>query len=984
MPLDINFNYYSTNDFQNNDEIANCFSKKAVSFVHCNIRSLSANHDRLIDMLSDLFHPFSIIGLTETKLHISKNQIINTELPGYHFLSQPSLSNAGGTGFYIQNHLNFSVRSDLSKTESGFEALWIEVLNEKQSNLLCGTIYRHPNGNIDEFLEYLNTALEKTNSENKPCVIMGDFNLNLLKFESHNETDSFLNSMLANFFQPHILQPTRITDHSATLIDNIFLNSLNEYFTISGNIIYDLTDHLANFLIINNYSSLPNKIKMYKRDYTNFNENKFIEDCQAINWKEIISTAHDPNCIFDSFYYKLSDLIDAHIPIKRLSKRELRVKTKPWITPAIKTAIQKKNELYKKYLKTKSPYYYTKFKYYRNKINHLLKISKKTYYNEYFSQSHGNPKRLWTGIKRIINNKSKTNRIPTKLTNNNNNITDPKEIADTFNNYFANIGENLARAIPSTTQSAAQFLKPNSYYDSFFLFPTTSSEIEAEITKLNPSKASGPFSIPTKILQLVKHIISKPLEIILNYSFSSGIVPDKFKIARVLPVFKSGLESDVSNYRPISLLSVFNRIMEKLVYNRLIKFVEKHDIIYKKQFGFRSFHSTEHAILSIVDKIQDAIEKNEFSCGIFLDFRKAFDTVNHHVLIQKLDHYGIRGIAKSWFISYLTNRKQFTSVGNANSEEASITCGVPQGSVLGPLLFLIYINDFSNCSASPGNFDLHLFADDSNLFFRHKSLTQLELIINTELKHVHNWLCANKLSLNIDKSNFVIFRPPQKKIASNFDVSINQTPLKLKENVKYLGLILDSHLNWKEQVQTIAKKIKRNIGILSKLRHYLNFNILINLYYSFIYPFLIYGLITWGNTYETNINPVYILQKRAVRTITFSKFDEHSSHLFKLTKIIKFFDLIKFQISVFMYKYNNKKLPSVFNNYFRAINDVHNYNTRLSANQSFSVPYARTNYGIFNIRFVGAKVWNTIDPAFKTFSINTFKARLKESYISKY
>ena len=265
MPLDINFNYYSTNDFQNNDEIASCFSKKAVSLVHCNIRSLSANHDRLIDMLSDLFHPFSIIGLTETKLHISKNQIINTEFPGYHFLSQPSLSNAGGTGFYIQNHLNFSVRSDLSKTESGFEALWIEVLNEKQSNLLCGTIYRHPNGNIDEFLEYLNTALEKTNSENKPCVIMGDFNLDLLKFESHNETDSFLNSMLANFFQPHILQPTRITDHSATLIDNIFLNSLNEYFTISGNIIYDLTDHLANFLIINNYSSLPNKIKMYKR-----------------------------------------------------------------------------------------------------------------------------------------------------------------------------------------------------------------------------------------------------------------------------------------------------------------------------------------------------------------------------------------------------------------------------------------------------------------------------------------------------------------------------------------------------------------------------------------------------------------------------------------------------------------------------------------------------------------------------------------------
>ena len=172
MPLDINFNYYSTNDFQNNDEIASCFSKKAVSLVHCNIRSLSTNHDRLIDMLSDLFHPFSIIGLTETKLHISKNQIINTELPGYHFLSQPSLSNAGGTGFYIQNHLNFSVRSDLSKTESGFEALWIEVLNEKQSNLLCGTIYRHPNGRTDHFNEAYSKYLQNLN-KNATCVIVG-------------------------------------------------------------------------------------------------------------------------------------------------------------------------------------------------------------------------------------------------------------------------------------------------------------------------------------------------------------------------------------------------------------------------------------------------------------------------------------------------------------------------------------------------------------------------------------------------------------------------------------------------------------------------------------------------------------------------------------------------------------------------------------------------------------------------------------------
>ena len=244
--------------------------------------------------------------------------------------------------------------------------------------------------------------------------------------------------------------------------------------------------------------------------------------------------------------------------------------------------------------------------------------------------------------------------------------------------------------------------------------------------------------------------------------------------------------------------------------------------------------------------MRDNTNRNALTLLLFLDFSKAFDTVNHAILIKKLEHYGIRGLAKEWFISYLHNRKQFTSIRNTNSEELPISCGVPQGSVISPLLFLIfllYINDFKNCTIS---LDLHLFADDSNLFFSHKNLAQLEMIINVELAHVQTWLSTNKLSLNIDKSNYVLFHPPQEKVNISIKLNVNDTSLKEKPCIKYLGIMLDSNLNWKTHVNYISTKIKRSIGILSKMRYLVTLDVLINIYYTLIYPFLIYGLVVWG------------------------------------------------------------------------------------------------------------------------------------------
>ena len=330
--------------------------------------------------------------------------------------------------------------------------------------------------------------------------------------------------------------------------------------------------------------------------------------------------------------------------------------------------------------------------------------------NNFFRDCDRDGKKIWKGIREIVHCKPSSNERTITIVENEKEITDPREIADRFNQYFANIGKNIASQIPVTSKCPMDYLNRPSC-DSFYLFPTSSTEIETEIGKLQLGKAVGPSSLPVNIMKLIRFVISKPLELIFNASFATGIVPSEFKVANVIPIFKNGSQYDLCNYRPISLLSIFNKILEKLMYTRLIKFLEKNNVLSEKQFGFRSGHSTQQAILSIIDRIQRAIDHRNYSCGIFLDFSKAFDTINHNILIQKLGYYGIRGVAKDWFVSYLSDRKQFVTVNGIQSEPCEITCGVPQGSVLGPLLFLLYINDIHKCSSV---LDFHLFADDAN------------------------------------------------------------------------------------------------------------------------------------------------------------------------------------------------------------------------------------------------------------------------------
>ena len=430
------------------------------------------------------------------------------------------------------------------------------------------------------------------------------------------------------------------------------------------------------------------------------------------------------------------------------------------------------------------------------------------------------------------------------------------------------------------------------------------------------------------------HLISEPLTHIINLSIYHGIVPDEMKIARVIPVFKSDDQSLFTNYRPVSVLPSFSKFLERIIYNRLVHYLQSFNILCDNQYGFRKDHSTSLAIIDLYDKISTAFDQGEFAIGLFLDLSKAFDTVDHAILFDKLEYYGIRGLALDWIKNYFSNRTQYVEFNGKSSVRSKISCGVPQGSILGPLFFLIYINDINNVSAA---LNLILFADDTSVFMSHKDLDYLAHTLNLELNKLSIWFKANKLSLNLKKTKYIVFRPSQRRINCNIVISIDDQHIDRAKETVFLGVILDENLNWKSQISHIATKVSKSIGIIYKCSFYLSKTPLRILYYSLIYPYFHYCNVVWASTYKTNLRRLVTLQKRAVRIINNSNFDAHTDPIFKELSILKFNDIHLLQLGQFMYSYKSSSLPLKFSDKFLQNSQFHNYNTRNS--HALHLPY---------------------------------------------
>jgi retron-type reverse transcriptase len=396
---------------------------------------------------------------------------------------------------------------------------------------------------------------------------------------------------------------------------------------------------------------------------------------------------------------------------------------------------------------------------------------------------------------------------------NENLITDHTAVSNIFNNFFSTIHNKLlSKAIPPKRVFSDFLNIPNA--KSFFINPVTENEISGLITnKLKTEKSLGPNSVPTFLLKLVPHIISKPLCTVINNSFKSGIFPDIFKVAKVIPIFKKGSLLDFTNYRPISLLSNIGKLFEKAMHIRLYAFLEKFKCFYTHQYGFRANHSTTHALIEMTELIRKAIDDKYFACGVFVDLQKAFDTVDHSILLKKLEYYGIRGVPLKWFISYLNNRTQFVAINDSKSTLVKCSNGVPQGSVLGPLLFLLYINDLHTSIKFA---TVYHFADDTNLMLINKSLKKINKHINHDLANLVQWLRSNKLFLNSNKTELIIFKSNKTKIYKHMNFRLSGKKIEPVNSIKYLGIKIDSNLSFLSQCKDLAMKLSRSNSMFAK------------------------------------------------------------------------------------------------------------------------------------------------------------------------
>jgi len=931
IDLDLTCNYFDEDSFTERYSKFNNFSVMSL-----NIQSLPAKFQLLSEMINNFqinsYQP-SVICLQEV-WKLPNDSLFN--MAGYHepiFKSRSNNLQGGGVAVYVDNSYNFKLLPDISIFyDRILESQFIELSLTPQKKIIVGSLYRpatnHPTLTSTEqyyqFFELFTNLLNKLSDLNVPVLITGDLNLDLLKYTQIRQVTEFVDLLFSYGFIQLILKPTRVTNNSATLIDH-FITSSTAEFSESAILLTDVSDHFPIFYFTKDKKPIA-KGSIKTRNFSATMINRFSEQFQNLNW-EFLYTIQDTQEAYDSFSETFFDLFNLYFPLTDKKQNKNTDCLLPWFTKGLFISRKTKILLFKNSKKDPSVTNMTNYKNFRNLYSKVLRASKKLHYEKELIKYQSDSRKTWQVLRKAINKNKFSNKGILSITVNGKSITDPKQMADEFNKFFLGVAPSISSKITPTDNHPPSEIINEDLSFNINAIPVTSNEIFEIIKSIQNKKSQDLYGLSNTFVKKIINLIADPLTYIFNLSFKNGLVPHQLKIAKIVPLYKSGDNSLTDNYRPIALLPIFSKLLEKLAFNRLSTYIEGNNLLSMYQYGFRKNHSTDNPMLKLVNYITNAWERKEHVIGIFCDLKKAFDTVDHAILLEKLYKFGIKGTSYEWFKSYLLNRQQLICISDILSNIELISTGVPQGSILGPLLFLIYINGLPLSS----KFLTLLFADDTTLLYSHADPIELIQIVNLELWKVNNYFRFHKMALHTSKTKFILFT--QNAQVKNMDLKVyinnsndptayldfpNNTSISRLQRVysednvpaiRFLGVFFDPSLNFNYHTQLLCSKLSKSLYILRASKNLLTKKTQKLIYYSLFHSHLIYCITIWTCTSKSNLQKVAVLQKSAVRIIDDAHYNSHTEPIFKKHEILPFDKLVLFFNLQFAHRYLLNLLP---------------------------------------------------------------------------
>ena len=945
------------------------------SLLNINLQSFHAKKSKFEGFLAAVHDNFDVLVLTETwNCHDNVNLCNMNNYNGVHTYRSSPVPSHGGIGggvsvFVDSTKYNVTKIDNLSVCSSTIETCTTKILPLNRSNndeFIVIAVYRPHTDSIENFIDALHNILTNNVLHNKTIFIAGDMNIDLTNYDSSFSVE-YLNMLHSLNYFPAITKPTRFpTDntHRSSTIDHIFVNTIMPFNSVIFK--YDnVSDHCATVIRIESF--LPQNVanimkKTFSfRPYSDANLTKLENKLIATDWG-IIFSSDDVNTQFNDFQTYLSHSYCSCFPLKTKTVGEKRKKN-PWISGETLQLIRQKSEYYKLY--NNGVISRVENNRLRNKLNKKIEKEKTKHYKNLFENSRGNMKRSWNVIRSLTGSnaqKSDFNRILEDSPSNQSSL----DTLNRFNDFFSSIGAKLSSQLNYTNTSESSTMQQNP--NTFFLFPPNQSEIEIIIQNLKVTKTHI-NSMPVKIFKKLKHALVQPLMFLIGHSFAKGIFPETLKLARITPIHKSGDFLSPNNFRPISSLPFISKIYEKFIARRLLKFFHKYKIISPKQYGFQSGISTGDALINLTEEIYKALDEKKHYIAAMVDIKKAFDCVDHVILLRKLEAYGIRGQPLDWIRSYLKDRKCYIDLNGVSSNKNIFNIGVPQGSILGPVLFLVHINDLPLFSTSLSS---QMFADDTIVSYSGSDITQVTASLSNELDKLSNWMCDNKLTINPSKTEMLMV---SNRIQNQNDFSIRflHENIPFSSSSKYLGIYLDNKLNFKDHIEYVTKKVARHTGILYKIKQYLPMKARLNYYYGYIYPYLNYNIIVWGGACASALKPLITQQKRTIRIISDAEFREHTDPLFKCLNILKIEDIYKLNLLLYVHKSRSQ------GNFQRS----HNINTRSS---NFATPmFHRLGQTQRAVSYAGPNAWNDIPHNLQEIEkLSKFKSEIKKLFVGNY